>query len=151
MSDYYIVFWQGSHTNKDMVHGDPANAQPGDIWLPFIATNDDRIVQHYDYTGSAGNYQLIYSPPVQPTVIQRELFSFIQALRTEPTFDAHMRMNLAGLMALVQANYQMPTEMQKDWNDAVAVYGATWLTSAVQTTILNYAKQYNIPLTTSIP
>lgn len=71
---------------------------------------------------------------------------FVTALRTEPTFDSTMRMNLAGLLALVQADANIPAAMHQDWIDAKNAYGGTWLTPQTQTIILNAASVNNIPL-----
>ncbi len=85
--------------------------------------------------------RVLYLGPAPPDV-----HGFMLALRTEPTFTASVRIGLAGLLGLLQADYRNPAALKQDWSDAVIAYGGTWLTTSVQSTILNYAKTYNIPL-----
>lgn len=46
----YIVFHKGSHTDVDCVAGNPANAAPGDIWIPWEPKQGhSQAVQDYDF------------------------------------------------------------------------------------------------------
>ncbi len=53
-------------------------------------------------------------------------------------------------MGLLAADYTVPQLAQQDWADAIANPANTWLTSAVQTTVINYATTYHIPIMVGI-
>jgi hypothetical protein len=72
---------------------------------------------------------------------------FISAIRTEPAFDASLRMDIAtGMLALLQMDVDKPALLQQDWSDAKAKWGNTWLTPDVQKKLEGYAATYRIPL-----
>lgn len=148
----YVVFRGGDQTKQDLVFGDPAvNAQPGDVWVPFVAVNDDRIVQHYSYDA---NHNLVYTPPVpSPLGLQPSPLGFFGSIQSDATLTAAQKGVLAGyfgtMIMLLQAG--QPAAVKVVWQQIIAAYGpagsfGTWLTAPLQTLIQNYASAANIAL-----
>ncbi len=70
------------------------------------------------------------------------LQGFIDAVRTEPTFNAQIRIGLAPFVSVLALD---DATIKQTWADLVSEYGGTWLTAAVQQTVLNYQAQFNLP------
>lgn len=137
-----IVFLNGSTTGSQIVYAKNTNYTSPDVAYDFTPTNGDTIPSHYSQSGSSYIYS--YVPPTPPVV--PNIAGFITACRTDSTFTSEIRIGLAGLLGLLQMDAGNPTAAQQDWQDAIATYGGSWLTSDVQTKIEGYASTYNIPI-----
>jgi hypothetical protein len=118
------------------LQNDPPTNIPSDITIRYQeSATQDQITQG---NAAISSFNWNMQPP--------SVSSFITAIRAEPTFTSEIRIGLAGLLGLLQMDVSNSIAAQQDWDDAVATYGSSWLTSAVQTKVLDYASQYDIPI-----
>jgi hypothetical protein len=88
---------------------------------------------------------------VVPTPPNLQGFGLAVRSDTSGVITPAVRIGLAQLVAQVANDVNYPTLCQQDWSDAVATYSGTWLTSDVQTKLLFYANEFNIPFVSTSP
>lgn len=111
----------------------------GDTDLQFAnGTSQDNITA---ITNAANTWDWApLAPPVGPNIK-----AFETAIWGDVTLTMEAKVNLANTFPLLESNLNNPPAIQGYWAYLVANAPA-WLTSAVQTTVLNYASLYDIPL-----
>jgi hypothetical protein len=139
MSAYSQILFLNTYTASGCVgcNGDPNCVDPGPYGLIYVE-GTDLSVQAQILT-AAESFDWNQTPPPVPNIA-----GLIAAVKTEPTFNAQIRTGLGGLCATLLATGI--TYAQQEYNDAVETYGSTWLTPAVQATLLAYFVQFNIPI-----
>jgi len=144
----WLVFNSGQTSPCSVYTGNSApvpgtNVASDATVLVWTIQNNDNNPQNYQLQNGA----IVYSPPTAPVPDPNapNVTGFITALRTDQTFTSAIRAALVPWYAIFQADLNNPTALQQDWSDLTASNSAV-ITSSVQTTILNYASTYNIPL-----
>lgn len=140
-----IIFRKGSERTIEICYSHAKNfTDQNDDVYDFFAQNGDTNAANY--LNKNGTYSHSPSQPASSRVVASDPLGFSKALRAEPTMTPEIRTGLSWLLRMSTLGSTDHAALQQDWQDSVAIYGHSWLTSAVQETILSYAQNYNIAL-----
>lgn len=82
-------------------------------------------------------------PGLQPNVM-----GFANSIQSDATIVQTAQLGLNAWIPWLSQFISQPQTVQAGWAMLIMEYQSTWLTLQVQTSVLTYAAQYNIPLTT---
>lgn len=139
-----IIFRNNALRTLEISHTPLSSIQSPDVAYVFTPTNNDWFANDYLNTGT-GSY--IYSPlPVPLPQPMPNILKFIQAVMADTTIPTPAQMGLAAWYPQLQMFIQQPPIVKSGWANLILTFESTWLTSQVQTSVLAYALEFNIPL-----
>lgn len=83
--------------------------------------------------------------PLPPSAISN-VMGFIQAVMADTTIPTSAQMGLTTWYPQLHIFVNQPPILQSGWANLILTFESTWLTSQVQTSVLAYALEFNIPL-----
>jgi len=117
------------------------NPSQPDFQLQFSSSSTSS--QQAFVTVQSQTFNWVPTPPGPPGP---NVMGFIQAVMADTTIPTPAQMGLAAWYPQLQMFVNQPPILQSGWANLILTFESTWLTSQVQTSVLAYALEFNIPL-----